>query len=102
VLLGRVHEVWLGVDPATTERCDEDICSRVEVRHGVFGREVRYIPPSAIAGVTETAVILNVDARTVNATIWHQKPHWIPVRKTVFDAGDEAQPWGVRPSRRRS
>ncbi len=93
--LGKVKAIWYGTDPATsTERCDEEICSRLEVHHGLFGREVLYIPYSAIAGVTDGSVMLNVDADTVHASTWNQKPHWIPVGKNMAEwAVERERPW---------
>ena len=53
----------------------------MEVRHGLAGREVWYIPYRALASVSGTTVTLTVDAATLNATTWRQKPPWIPVNK---------------------
>ena len=77
--LGKVTEVWLGTDPtATNPRCDEEICSRLEVHQGgLFKRSVLYIPYSAIADVAADQVTLNVGAETVNERAWNQKPHWV-------------------------
>jgi len=76
--LGKVTEVWLGMDPtASNPRCDEEVCSRVEVRRGFLGRGVLYVPYSAIAAVTGKHVTLNIDAATVNEHAWNQKPGWI-------------------------
>ena len=76
--LGKVAEVWLGTDPtATHPRCDEELCSRLEVHSGgVFKRTVLYVPYSAIANVSDH-VTLNVDAATVNERAWTQKPGWV-------------------------
>ena len=77
--LGKVAEVWLGTDPtATNPRCDEELCSRLEVHHGgLFKRSVLYVPYSAIADVAADHVTLNVDAATVSERAWHQKPSWV-------------------------
>jgi hypothetical protein len=81
--LGKVSQVWYGTDPSdSTARCDEDICSRVEVHHGWFGREVLYIPISAIADISGQVVALNVDAAEVREREgWHRKPSWLPVEQ---------------------
>ena len=35
--LGKVAEIWLGTDPtATNPRCDEELCSRLEVHSGAY------------------------------------------------------------------
>ncbi len=75
--LGKVAEVWAGTDPtASNPRCDEEICSRLEVHGGgVFSRKVRYIPYNAIADVTDK-VTLNVDAATVDERAWNARPRW--------------------------
>ena len=76
--LGKVTEVWLGTDPtATNPRCDEELCSRLEVHHGFLGRSVLYVPYSAIADVAAGQVTLNVDAATVHERAWNQKPRWV-------------------------
>ena len=76
--LGKIAEVWLGTDPTPSNpRCDEEICSRLEVHQGGwFKRSVLYIPYSAIAEVAADHVTLNVDAATVNERAWTQKPSW--------------------------
>jgi hypothetical protein len=74
-MLGRISEVWLGSDPvSSTARCDEDVCSRLEVR-----REdaATYIPYNAIASVSGKIVTLAVDAATVSEKGWYRKPLWI-------------------------
>ena len=98
--LGRVGEIWPGVDPPIrAEPCDEEICSRVEVRYGLAGREVWYIPYHGIAGVSGTTVVLNVDAATLNATGWRNKPPWIPANKhflrSFFDHDPQLPPYGI-------
>ena len=77
--LGKVAEVWLGTDPtAANPRCDEEICSRLEVHSGgLFKRSVLYVPYSAIANVTADHVTLSVDAATVNEHDWTKKPSWV-------------------------
>ncbi len=76
--LGKVAEVWVGTDPAATDLwCDEEICSRLEVHHGLLGRSVLYIPTSAIASVAANQVTLNVDAPTVHERTWNHKPRWV-------------------------
>ena len=75
--LGKVTAVWLGTDPtATNPGCDEELCSRLEVHHGFLGHSVLYVPYSAIAAVAADQVTLNVDAATVRARAWTQKPRF--------------------------
>jgi hypothetical protein len=75
--LGKVTEVWLGTDPAAGDpKCDEEICSRLEVHRGFLGRSVLYIPYNAIGKVTADRVTLTVDAATVHERAWTQKPRW--------------------------
>ena len=75
VKLGKIAEVWVGTDPRdSTTRCDEDTCSRLEVR--VRGGPM-YIPYSALAGVSGKSVTLNVDAATAQAKPWQYRPPWI-------------------------
>ncbi len=95
VSLGKVKEIWYGTDPATpTARCDEELCSRLEVHQGLLSHAVLYIPYNAIAGVAAGAVLLNVDAATVQASTWNQKPHWIPVGKDMAEwAVERERPW---------
>jgi hypothetical protein len=77
--LGKVAEIWLGTDPtATNPRCDEEICSRLEVTSGgVFKRSVLYVPANTIANVTANQVILSLDAAAVNDRDWVQRPRWM-------------------------
>lgn len=77
--LGKVERVWYGTDPtADNPRCDEEVCSRLEVHHGVFlRRTAMYVPTSAIAEVAGKHVTLNVDAATVNEHDWIKLPPWI-------------------------
>ncbi len=86
VTLGKIREIWYGTDPTERDpRCDEEVCSRLEVHHGVLHREVLYIPYNAIADVSGTQVTLNVDAATVREHPWHQRPRWIASGKTLGD-----------------
>ncbi len=74
--VGKVREVWIGTDPRqSSERCDEEECSRLEVHHGAA---TLYVPYNAIAEVTGKAVQLQMDAALVNEKGWHRKPRWIP------------------------
>ena len=76
--LGKVSEVWLGTDPtASNPRCDDDVCSRLEVRQGFMGRTVLFIPYSAVAYVTSDTVHLNVDGAKVGEYAWTHKPAWL-------------------------
>ena len=76
--LGKVAEIWLGTDPtASNPRCDDEICSRLEVRSGgFFNRSTLYVPYSAIADVAADHVTLNVDAAAVRERPWKTKPSW--------------------------
>ena len=73
--LGKVVQVWIGSDPvSSTARCDEDVCSRLEVQH----RDgTRYIPYNAIERVSGRWVILNMDTAAVNEHDWFRRPLWI-------------------------
>ncbi len=77
--LGKVAKVWLGTDPtAATPRCDEEICSRLEVMSGgFFKRRVLYVPANTLANVTADRVILSLDAAAVNDRDWVQRPRWM-------------------------
>jgi hypothetical protein len=90
--LGKVAQVWVGTDPtASSPRCDDERCSRIEVRSGgVFKRTVRYVPISAIADVATDHVTLNVDAEAVDEHNWLRKPHWITGMTASADAKNEA------------
>ena len=73
--IGRVQHIWYGGDPdAHHPRCDEEVCSRVEVQyhHMTF-----YIPVNAIAQVGWNEVVLSVDAATIDEKGWYRKPRWI-------------------------
>ncbi len=87
--LGKVTQVWVGTDPtASSPRCDDDTCSRLEVRRGgVFKRTVLYVPISAIAAVAVNQVTLTVDAPTVDEREWVRRPGWITAMLTT--AADE-------------
>ena len=94
VRLGKVRDIWYGSDPTTgPAQWDEDQCSRLEVIHGLLRWEVLYIPSTAIADVSDGVVLLNVVAETSHPSTWHQKPSWIPIRKSVSDV-QEKLPWG--------
>jgi len=83
--LGRIAHVWFGVDPgSSTQRCDEEVCSRLEV-HLAHRGGTRYIPYSAIAGVSGKTVNLNVTEATVNDKLWHQRPSWLPAEAFNVD-----------------
>jgi hypothetical protein len=93
--LGRVAEVWLGTDPTSaTARCDEAVCSRIEVHRGVLRRRVLYVPYNAVAGVSGEGVILGVD-RT-RARRWTTPPRWLPKPQAgkISVGGDVAGPPG--------
>ncbi len=85
VCLGKVRELWLGTDPASTHaRCDEEVCSRLEVHHRerLIKDVVMYIPYSAIVDVSGNNVVLDVDSETANSKGWSYKPHWIDMEGT--------------------
>ena len=76
--LGKVAEVWLGTDPArSTDRCDEELCSRVEVHQGLLRKSVLYVPYSGIADVSGDTVTLSVDEAGAHSPGWTHKPAWI-------------------------
>ncbi len=78
--LGKVREVWLGSDPTSTHaRCDEEICSRLEVHHreGLFKDVAMYVPYSAIAEMSGDTVVLKVDEATARSKGWSARPRWI-------------------------
>ena len=85
VRLGKINQVWVGSDPASSsERCDEDVCSRLEVRQ----RDQRlFIPYSAIADVSGRDVVLGVDAATVDEYSWHRPPLWITAENPLGPLG---------------
>jgi hypothetical protein len=83
--LGKVAHVWFGIDPARADqRCDEEECSRLEVHLGRRGG-TRYIPYSAIAGVSGQTVSLSATEATVNDKLWHQRPSWMPTEEADAD-----------------
>ncbi len=76
--LGKVAEVWFGTDPAhSAERCDEDLCSRIEVHQGLLHKTVLYIPYNAIGQISGNTVTLNVDEESVRSKGWTHRPAWI-------------------------
>ncbi len=83
--LGKIAQVWIGTDPtASSPRCDDDTCSRLEVRSGgILKRTVRYVPISAIAAVAVNHVTLSVDAPTVDEREWVRRPGWITAMITT-------------------
>jgi hypothetical protein len=76
-VLGKIANVWYGDDPSSGRRCDEDVCSRLEV-HLPHRGGARYIPYNVIGDVSGRTVTLNVDEATVNNKLWHQRPTWLP------------------------
>ncbi len=90
-ILGTVTRVWFGSDPsASSPRCDDDICSRIEVQSGrMLRRRMRYVPYSAIAAIADGRVTLNVDAATVDERNWMHKPQWITAVTASADAKNE-------------
>ncbi len=90
-VVGKVHEVWIGSDPRqSSERCDEDECSRLEVQRGASRV---YIPYNAIAEVTGKAVRLTLDAAAVNEKGWHRKPLWIADEPPPAQFADPVREW---------
>ena len=94
--LGKVTQVWVGTDPtASSPRCDDKSCSRIEVQRGrLLKRQVRYVPISAIADVTTDHVTLKVDAAAVDKHDWLRTPQWI-VTMTA-DADHKREGFGNR------
>jgi hypothetical protein len=83
--LGKVAHVWVGTDPvSSTERCDEEVCSRLEV-HRPHWRGTVYIPYNAIAGVSANVVNLNLDEEQANLKLWHQRPTWLSPEQSLVD-----------------
>ncbi len=77
--LGKIAYVWVGSDPSSsTARCDEEVCSRIEVHRGLFAPRVLYLPYNVIGQVSGKHVMLNVDANTLNEKDWGRRPQWIP------------------------
>jgi hypothetical protein len=77
--LGKITTIYYGTDPTpSSPLCDEELCSRLEVHRGLLGREVLYIPYSALVSVEGQVVRLNVEASQVaDQEDWHHKPRWI-------------------------
>ncbi len=74
--LGKVAEVWLGTDPtAANVRCDEELCSRIEVHHGLLRKQVLYIPYNAIDTVGDAGVVLTVGEKKAKG--WLAAPKWL-------------------------
>ena len=83
--LGKIAQVWIGSDPAMgTGPCDEDICSRIEVRQrdGTL-----YIPANMIASVAGRSVTLTADQALVNEHDWYRAPSWIPADDPLHGLG---------------
>jgi uncharacterized protein YrrD len=89
--LGKVAQVWFGSDPsASSPRCDDERCSRIEVQRGrLLKRQVRYVPISAIADVATDQVTLKVDAAAVDERDWLRTPQWIAHMTGAADAKRE-------------
>lgn len=77
VALGTVAHVWMGLDPAGGQQCDEEECSRLEI-HLLHRGGTRYVPYGAIAGVSGRTVKLNLSAAAFNEKLWHRRPDWMP------------------------
>ncbi len=90
--LGKVAQVWVGTDPtASSPRCDDESCSRIEVQRGrLLTRQVRYVPISAIADVATDHVTLKVDAAAVDDRDWLRRPQWITAVTASADAEHKA------------
>ena len=81
--IGRVRHIWYGGDPdAHHPRCDEEVCSHVEVQyhHVTF-----YIPINAIARVGWNEVVQSVDAATLDEKGWYRKPLWIEATEPALN-----------------
>lgn len=77
-LLGKIAHVWVGVDPSSSsQQCDEEACSRLEV-HLPHRGGTRYIPYGAISNVSGKIVHLNLSEAAVNEKLWHRRPDWLP------------------------
>ncbi len=86
--LGEVRAMWPGIDPTSASvRCNEEVCSRIEVRQGK-GRQARtlYIPYNAIAGISGNVVTLSVSTETIGSRAWVLRPGWIPRRGSLVNA----------------
>ena len=89
VRIGKITRVWIGTDPAsTTEQCDDDLCSRLEVQHrdGPL-----YIPINMLDRVSARWVMLTIPAREVPEHDWFRPPLWIRA-----EASEERPEWKVR------
>ncbi len=88
--LSNVTQVCVGTDPtASSPRCDDERCSRIEVQRGrLLTRQVRYVPISAIADVATDHVTLNVVA-AVDEHDWLRTPQWITSMITAADEKNE-------------
>ncbi len=77
--LGKVTRIWYGTDPtANTTRCDEEICSRIEVHHrNLLKDNVLYIPYHVVGEIDSNNVRLSIDAATVYDHDWRQRPRWL-------------------------
>jgi hypothetical protein len=85
IRLGKIVQVWIGADPAnSTARCDEELCSRLQVRHR---DQTRYIPYSAIGSVETKTVVLNVTAALADEHDWTRRPRWIPAAAELQTLG---------------
>ena len=83
--LGKISQVWIGSDPASSsERCDEELCSRLEVHHR---GERFYIPYSAIADVNNRTVHLNVNEADADEHDWTRRPSWISAESAMGPLG---------------
>ena len=84
--LGEVKAMWPGLDPTSSGvRCDEQVCSRIEVRQGK-GKQARtlYIPYNAIAGISGDVVTLGMGAKAANAKGWARRPDWLRRKARVM------------------
>ncbi len=89
--LGTIAQVWFGSDPsASSPRCDDERCSRIEVHKGrLLKRQVRYVPVSAIADIATNQVTLKVEAAAVDERDWLRKPQWITNMTAAADEKNE-------------
>ena len=88
---GRCARCGVGSDPRqSSERCDEDECSRLEIQRGAARV---YIPYNAIAEVAGKAVRLTLDAAAVNEKGWHRKPLWIEDDPPPAPLPDPVREW---------
>jgi hypothetical protein len=93
-VLGRVAEVWLGTDPTSaTARCDEAVCSRIEVHQGLVRKRVLFVPYNAIRDVSAEGLTLGVDRATARAKNWASPPRWLP-KARVWIAPPGGEPPG--------